>query len=275
MASMAMDMTDKEKDQFAQEGYVIRDVLSTDDLAALRVAADELLARPALASQRKFHYLSLLMPTLDASALHRTIHLPAVLETVEALLGPDLRLDNAALLAAEPGVVYTQGWHRDVLQVPQDQIDERMFSPHWFHNNVQLNLALSEDRCFWAVKGSHRRPNTDAEQAAFGGSRHMSPVGATMPGGEVIALKPGQAVFYNNNLIHRGFADPVETPRRTLHLGYHTATRPPTWHFYGLRTEALTPEYLASLEPRVREILEAHLAERAAFPDVTKTYHVD
>jgi hypothetical protein len=264
---------DIDREQYARDGYVIRDVLPADDLAALREAADALMARPALASQRKFHYLSILVPALDARALHRAIHLPAVLETVEALLGPDLRLDNAALLAAEPGVVYTQGWHRDVLQVPQDQIDERMFSADWFHNNVQLNLALTEDRCFWAVKGSHRRPNTEAERATFGGSRHMSPVGAAMPDGEVIALKPGQAVFYNNNLIHRGFADPVQTRRRTLHLGYHTATRPPTWHFYGLQTEALTPEYLSSLEPTVRTMLEAHLARRAAFPDVTKTYH--
>lgn len=264
-----------DKEQFARDGFVIRQALSRTDLEALREAADELLARPALASQRKFHYLSVLLPALDARALHRAIHLPLVLETVEALLGPSLCLDNAALLAAEPGVVYTQGWHRDVLQVPQEKIDERMFSPDWFHNNIQLNLALTEDRCFWAVPGSHRRPNTDAERAVFGGSRHMSPVGAQMPGGRAIALAPGEAVFYNNNLIHRGYADPVTTRRRTLHLGYHTATRPPTWHFYGLQKDALTPEYLASLEPTVRAWLERHLARRAAFPDVTQTYRAD
>ena len=100
----------------------------------------------------------------------------------------------------------------------------------------------------------------------------MSPVGAAMPGGQVIALEPGEAVFYNNNLIHRGFADPVESPRRTLHLGYHTATRRPTWHFYALQIDPLTPEYLATLEPTVRTMLEAHLADRRIYPDVTKTY---
>ena len=94
-------MTDRERDQFAHEGYIIREVLSADELAALREAADALLAQPALASQRKFHYLSLLPPALDARALHHAIPLPALMETVEALLGPDLRLDNAALLAAE------------------------------------------------------------------------------------------------------------------------------------------------------------------------------
>jgi ectoine hydroxylase-related dioxygenase (phytanoyl-CoA dioxygenase family) len=263
-----------EKDRFQQEGYLILDVLSRNQLGALRQAADALFSREPFASSERHHHIAILLPELEARDMHAAIHLPAVLEVIEALLGPDLLLDNAAMLAANPGAIYRQGWHRDVLQIPQDQIDERMFSDAWFHNNVQLNLALEEDSCFWAVPGSHNRPNSEAEQHAFGGSRHRSPVEAQMPDGKAIHVKPGQAVFYNNNLIHRGFADPVPIPRRTLHLGYHTATHAPTWHFYALAYEKLPDDYLASLEPQVRQMIEAHIAVRKAYPDVTETYRM-
>ena len=147
-----------------------------------------------------------------------------------------------------------------------------MFSDDWPHNNVQLNLALYEDHCFWAVKGSHNRKNTAAEWAAFGGTKHMSPIEVQMPGGEKLVLKPGQAALYNNNLIHRGYANPVEIPRRTLHIGYHSALHPPTFHFYGYNLDKLTPEFVTSLSPKVREMVEAHIARRHAFPDVKTSY---
>ena len=87
-----------------------------------------------------------------------------------------------------------------------------------------------------------------------------------------IVLKPGQAALYNNNLIHRGYADPVVIPRRTLHIGYHSALHPPTFHFYGYNLNKLTPEFVTSLSPTVREMVEAHIARRHAFPDVTASY---
>lgn len=132
--------------------------------------------------------VSFLLPDQPNHVLQESIHLPRVLDVVEAILGAPLMLDNAGLMAAEPGMVYKQGWHRDVLQIPQDQIEE---------------------------------------DAAFAGSKHLSPVEARMPGGKCIPVKAGEAAFYHNNLIHRGYCI-FERPRRTLHMGYHCAKRPPT-----------------------------------------------
>jgi ectoine hydroxylase-related dioxygenase (phytanoyl-CoA dioxygenase family) len=258
--------------QYKRDGFVILDVLNDNEVAAYRAAADELMTRPNYVGRQKFFYINFLLPEFELHGLHTAIHHPLLLDAVEQILGPKLVFDNASVLCADPGTVYTQGWHRDVLQVPQDKIDDAMFSDAWPHNNVQLNLALYEDRCFWAVQGSHNRVNSAAEQAAFGGTKHMSPIEAIMPEGKEIVLKPGQAALYNNNMIHRGYANPVGTPRRTLHIGYHSALHPPTFHFYGYNLAKLTPEFVASLGPKVREMVEAHVARRQAFPDVAASY---
>jgi hypothetical protein len=52
-----------------------------------------------------------------------------------------------------------------------------------------------------------------------------APVGVEMPGGMPVRLNVGQAVIYNNNLIHMGYTRTMEVPRRTLHMGYYSAAR--------------------------------------------------
>jgi len=158
-----------------------------------------------------------------------------------------------------------------VLQVPEAQIVDEMFSPRWVHNNVQLNLALADDAAFWAVPGSHLRPNTPGELAAFGGSKHLSPEEAVMPGAQCVRLRAGQAALYNNNLIHRGDAQ-FTSPRRTLHIGYHSLRRPPTWHFYSWDDRTLTPEHRASFPANTRRWLEGRLARMLAHPDQSASY---
>ena len=136
---------------------------------------------------------------------------------------------------------------------------------------MQLNLALTRDRAFWAVPGSHVRPNSPAEQAVFGGTKHQSPVDRDMPGARCIELAPGEAVFYNNNLIHRGYCDFTER-RRTCHIGYHCTRRPPTWHFYSHSPDQFTPDYLATLSPTVRGMIEDRLERQREWPDVKASY---
>lgn len=259
-------------EKFRRDGYVILDVLAPDELARLRAAGDALMRQPRFASKRQFHYIPLLMPGFQEPTLLESVDHPALLRSVEAILGGGpLVLDNASFLAADPGASYRQGWHRDVLQVPEHLITDDMFSPRWFHNNVQLNLALADDAAFHAVPGSHARPDTPAERAAFGGSRHLSPEDASMPGAATISLRPGQAALYNNNLIHRGTAE-FATPRRTMHIGYHRADRRPTWHFYNFDDRAFPESHRAGFAPATRGWMEGRLRQRHAFPDAAASY---
>ena len=112
--------------------------------------------------------------------MQSVFHLPGVLAASEDILGGPLIINNASLFAAEPGTCYNLGWHRDVIQIPEDEIDEQaIYAPARFHNSVQVNLALCPDETLWIVPGSHRRPNTPEERAAFQGSKHYAP--ASMP----------------------------------------------------------------------------------------------
>lgn len=262
-------------DAFRELGYVILDVLSPAELARYRAAADAVMRQERYASKLQFHYIPLITPgplCANDPTLLETIDHPVLLGAVEAILGGGpLILDNAAILCGNPGARYRQGWHRDVLQVPEAKIDDAMFSPRWFHNNVQLNMALADDAAFFAVPGSHRRPDNAGERAVFGGSRHLSPEDVDMPGAQAIALRAGQAVLYNNNLIHRGHSD-FPTPRRTMHIGYHSARRPPTWHFYNFDDRTLPPEFVASLPPSAQKWMKARLRRRIEYPEIAASY---
>ena len=123
------------------------------------------------------------------------------------------------------------------------------------------------------VPGSHQRPNTPAEDAAFAGSKHYAPVDAAMPGGIPVKIPAGHALLYNNNLIHRGYNAGMETPRRTLHMGYHSAARKPTWHFYLLPLAPISdPAYQARLQPRIRGMVEEYIALRHRYPRMEDTW---
>src|SRR5690606_21522031 len=87
-----------------------------------------------------------------------------------------------------------------------------------------------------------------------------------------VSLKAGQAVLYNNNLIHRGYTETMKVPRRTLHMGYHSAIYPPTWHFYLLDDKLLTPDYIESLNPTMKGMVTEYLACREKYPDMEDTW---
>ncbi|WP_207423570.1 phytanoyl-CoA dioxygenase family protein [Desertivirga brevis] len=280
------------KEKFLRDGYVIIDVLTQQEINEFREIMDELISPKIKAEstekrsssfqhlgddlsdfgkEARQYYFHLLTKPGTEPILH-AFHHPVILQAVEELIGPNLIVNNASILAANVGTEYSLGWHRDVIQIPQDEIEDWLFSPERFHNSVQINLPLVEENSLWIVPGSHNRPNTEAENAAFGGSKHYAPVGVEMPGGVPVKLKAGQAVLYNNNLIHRGFTEKMKVPRRTLHMGYHSAAYPPTWHFYLLNSELLTPEYLERLSPTMRRMMEEYLECRRQYPDMAETW---
>ncbi|MEO6096621.1 MAG: phytanoyl-CoA dioxygenase family protein [Fibrobacteria bacterium] len=284
-------------DFYREQGYLIADVLSPDEIKNAREKIDSLISLSYKADKngRDFpkktsssfqhfgdsldeygrearHYYFHIMTATGTQALHTLLLHQKIQGLVEELLGPDLILNNFSLLAAEPGIKYKLGWHRDIIQIPEQEIDERIFSPAWFHNNLQFNLALNDDDCLWAVPGSHIRPNTPDENAAFNGSRHYAPMDAEMPGGIPIPLRPGQAAFYNNNLIHRGYAPKLTTLRRTIHMGFHSGVRPPTWHFYLLDEKRLTPGYLDTLAPDIRRMMIRYLELKKKYPRMEDTW---
>jgi ectoine hydroxylase-related dioxygenase (phytanoyl-CoA dioxygenase family) len=285
-----MEKSNKEK--FQEDGFVIVDILTEQEVADFRKLMDQLLSPEVKATEsnkrgasfqhlgdeisdfgreaRQYYFH--LLTKKGTEPIHHAFHHPVMLKTVEELLGPNLIVNNASILAANEGTSYSLGWHRDVIQIPEEEIEDWLFSPERFHNSVQINLPLVEENSLWVVPGSHNRPNREEENAVFAGSKHYAPLGAEMPGGVPVSLKAGQAVLYNNNLIHRGYTEVMKVPRRTLHMGYHSAKYPPTWHFYLLKGELITEEYLQTLSPVMRKMMEEYLACRQQYPNMGDTW---
>lgn len=99
-------------------------------------------------------------------------------------------------------------WHRDDIPaeaMPQEEI-ERLGKPAY---HAQYNFALWEDDSLIVVPGSHKRARTDTE-------RNADPFEKMMPDQLIVKLEPGDIVFYNNNILHRG-AYSANKERMTLH----------------------------------------------------------
>ncbi|MGI9542004.1 MAG: phytanoyl-CoA dioxygenase family protein [Cyclobacteriaceae bacterium] len=280
------------REQFEKDGYVIVQVLTESEIRDFRTIMDGMLSESKRSSDTTTHTASLqhlgdeisdfgkenrqyyfhLLTKPGTEPIHHAFHHAKVLSIAEELIGPDLIVNNASILAFNPGVSYKLGWHRDVIQIPEDEIADWLFSADRFHNSVQINLPLVQEDALEIVPGSHNRTNNQAENAIFAGTKHYAPLNAEMPGAMRVSLKAGQAVFYNNNLIHRGFSDDSKVPRRTLHMGYHSARKPPTWHFYLLDGELLTPDYLDTLSPRMRQMMNQYLECRRQYPRMEDTW---
>jgi len=99
-------------------------------------------------------------------------------------------------------------WHRDDIQPTATAAEEEavLSEPVW---HAQWNLALFEDKSLVVVPGTHKRARTDAERKA-------DAYEPKMPGQRVVHLKPGDLMFYNNNILHRGVYDSA-VERMTLH----------------------------------------------------------
>ena len=90
-------------------------------------------------------------------------------------------------------------WHRDDIpatatpEQEMERLSQRAFSAQW-------NLALYDDASLVVIPGSHARARTETERAA-------DPYEKVLPDQLVVKMEPGDVVFYNNNILHRGVYD--------------------------------------------------------------------
>lgn len=111
-------------------------------------------------------------------------------------------------MLVRPEANYELRWHRDDVpwEASAEEEERRLGEPAW---HAQYNLALYPDTSLVVVPGSHRRARTETERAA-------APYEPNLPGQLVVKLEPGDVVFYDNNILHRGVYDAM-MERMTLH----------------------------------------------------------
>lgn len=122
------------------------------------------------------------------------------------------------LLVAPETKDFELRWHRDDISEQASAEEEirqlAAKSPGGRQSHAQYNLALCPDASLIVIPGSHRRARTETE-------RNAGPYEPFLPDQLVVTLQPGDAVFYDSNILHRGVykgkeEGGVET-RLTLH----------------------------------------------------------
>lgn len=266
-----------ERELFDSQGYIIVEMLSLEETKLFSGICEEkykeILENEEIKDENGNWRINLFDKRVKLKEFHPLIHHKNLLFFLESLLEKELVFEGGVILLAKPKNEYKQGWHRDVWQIPEDQITERLFLPERKHNCIQVNLAFIDDDSFWVIPGSHSRPNTIDENELFNGSKHLTSPDVNMPNAVSIPIKAGQAIFYNNNLIHRGF-NKKAAKRITFHASYHSALFPPTWHFYNSGFGDLKLEDTESFPPTLKNMWEKNRFVREIYPEISTSWNL-
>ena len=145
------------------------------------------------------------------------------------------------------------GWHRDIHPVDMAPLDA--LTADLIENGpryTQWNVPLYDDSVLWVIPESHRRRNTEQENAEL-----LKDRAAPVTGGIPVELNAGDGVVYINYLNHTG-SNYTTKKRRTLHGGHA---------IYGTYPET---GFVESLAPWARERFESYAARGERMKDATE-----
>ncbi|EWC43951.1 hypothetical protein DRE_01303 [Drechslerella stenobrocha 248] len=217
---------------FARDGFVIvDDVLPPDMFEAAKKACEEAVTKgrsgewphrrivgkafpPWPESGPDIWGIQHLMhPDLSLPIFKQIYVTPALLSTacqILALESPaSLQLELFNLLINPHTTAFSLPYHRDSIPASATPEEETILLTRP-RTGTQYNLALYDDTCLIVVPGSHKRAKTQGESTALATDDK-----APLPGEIKVVLKPNQAVFYENDILHR--AEYTTLKRVTLH----------------------------------------------------------
>ncbi len=276
-----------DRDKFMEQGFLIlRNVIPPDKLEAMRASCETILDR------QKAVWASERGPDDPPGGQHDMVRQPRVhmeqpglineetANVVEDFWVADKTLDIASQLLCNPQPNVTSmmmmcnpvrdwpggtGWHRDVHPIdmaPMDALAADLMEngPRY----TQWNVPMYDDSVLWVVPGSHRRRNTDRENAEFmkdmaGYSEISNERLQNAAEGIAVELNAGDGVVYSNFLLHTG-SNYTTKKRRTLHGGHAIFGQYPEMGF----AESLAPTARDKFETFVRRGADMKNATEAA-----------
>ncbi len=257
-----MRVTDVDLQVYDEMGYsIIRQAFSPERIGALRQGVNNLIDR-ALEGQVELGWFDrekrlpmrtghLLHPDKYEAAFGVWLNDDLAVQIETMLRGQAARHSLFGMLASGE-TPYRQQWHRDLAK--PGGVDEGVFLRHFHGRSVQFNAPLLEgDRFLQIVPGSHCRTSTATEIASAGKED-----GEGMPGAICVELEPGDIVYYNPNLWHRGW-NPQGTIRWTMHAAFWGDKATVMKHEYGQREALQTPGHMARMPAITRTFIQRYL----------------
>jgi ectoine hydroxylase-related dioxygenase (phytanoyl-CoA dioxygenase family) len=235
-------MTEQVRQQLDERGWVVLEQgMGADLLRSLRSRILELFAEEGDAAGREFkteaHARRLANLVDKGDVFRRAIVLPAVVEAVRCVLGPEIKLSSLNARSADPHGDAGQPLHVDMGGVPDDH-------GYWVCNTIwMLDDFTTENGPTRMIPGSHRwgtRPQDVLEDPL---APHPAEVFLTGSAGSIAVM--------NAHLWHGGTANRTSAPRLAMHAFYCRRDKPQQQY----QKRLLRPETQAALDPELREIL--------------------
>lgn len=190
---MAENRQQEIADRFRTDGlcYPV-EVLSVSEAGAYRQRCDDLEAalggRPRTIEVRQMH--------LHFPWAHELITRPAVLDAVEAVLGPDLVVWATELFAKHPQDANVAiGWHRDRVYIdfpPED------VATAW----IALSDCNAANGCMRAIPGTDRFDIPEAEQRATNASERIPEESIDHDRAVNVELRAGEMSLHDPTILH-------------------------------------------------------------------------
>ncbi len=260
-------ITHVDVDFFHDEGYLaVSGAFSQERIEALVAAVERLMDR-ALADDCQIGWID-----RENRVLGRTGHLlapdrydPAFGEWLDQDLAPHLhhlitggqvRHSLFGVLANGGGQAYEQRWHRDLCRSGEQ--DEGVFLRRHHGKVVQFNAPLlADDHFLQIVPNSHLRASTATEIEIAADAR-----AGEMPGALIVPLEPGDVVYYDPNLWHRGW-NPDGGQRWTMHCAFWSADYPVMRHEHSQLEQLQGDGHLRRLPPITRQYVQRYIDRHA------------
>ena len=219
--------------QFEANGFlVLPEMLMTDEIEQLRertreiaegrvqgFPTDQIEYEPGKQGIRELSAVRKINSPATADDLFREFasH-PTILDIIERLLGPDIKLFGSQAFMKPPGGV-EKPYHQDS---PYFSINPMALITCW----IALDEVTVENGCLWMIPGSHRLgPLPHSEVWMVGDRQDMRiPESAFDASQEVaITLPPGGCSLHHSLLLHRSLPNETQYSRRGLAYHYMTA----------------------------------------------------
>jgi non-haem Fe2+, alpha-ketoglutarate-dependent halogenase len=194
---MGKVLTNAQITQYHRDGFLFPiDAFSPEEARGFRQRLEDFEQRDGRLFGKGHNFKPhLLFPWVDALVRH-----PAVLDAVEDIIGPDIRLFHFTIWPKSPGDTAFVSWHQDATYFG---LEPAVHITAW----VALTAVPVEAGAVEVVPGSHARGQLHHQQ--FADDSNMLSRGQTLTAefdrGDTVfmTLKPGQMSLHHTHLIHR------------------------------------------------------------------------
>jgi hypothetical protein len=148
-----------------------------------------------------------------------------IVDSMEKLLGEEVYHYHSKMILKDPKVGGAWAWHQDY--------------GYWYHFGclyprmasvmIAVNPATRENGCLQVIKGSHLLGRIDHKLTGDQAGADMERVKVAIDRHELVycEMQPGDAVFFDSNILHRSDQNKSEMPRWTLICCYNARSNDP------------------------------------------------